>query len=325
VTGIELLVLWFVFGLAYGVIIQRSGFCVARAGLELCMLKSREALNGVIAAVAVSVLGFALIPRVYPAAATHNLLLPFGPGTVIGGIIFGLGMSLTGMCVMGSLIRLGEGYVLGVIALAGMVVGASINPLPHLLPVWLRTPYQGETIARWFGGNGALVITLLALALAWSLAAGRTGGWRLSLRPGTIVLGGLLLGIVNTAQTAVFQPWTVSYPLGMISSAAKGALGSVTLGRSHPYLLIDGGMILGALLAALWSKSFRFRWPRQTRQLLLSALGGVAMAWGVLLARGCSIGGGISAFASLSLSAWLFLPSLFLGAWLGSRVLRWVG
>jgi uncharacterized protein len=325
VTGSELLLITFAFGLAYGVIIQRSGFCVARAGLELCLLKSREALNGVFVAIGVAALGFALVSQLYPVASAHRLLLPFGPGTVIGGLIFGLGMSLAGMCVMGSLIRLGEGYVLGAVAMGGMVVGALFNPLPRLLPGWLRTPYQGETIAHWFGGYGALVITLLALALAWSLAAGRTGGRRLSLRPSPTVIGGLLLGIINTAQMAVFQPWTVSYPLGLISSAANGSFGPATLSRSYPYLLVDAGMVAGALLAAAWAKSFRLHWPRQTRQLFLSALGGVAMAWGVLLARGCTIGGGLSAFASLSLSAWLFLPSLFGGAWLGSRVLRRVG
>lgn len=325
-TGTSLLAICAVFGLVYGAIIQRSGFCFARAGLELFLLKSRDALNGVLAGMIVATIGFFLVSQFRPLGPSHYLLLPFGPGTVIGGVLFGLGMSLAGMCVMGSLVRLGEGYLQGAIALSGMVAGAAINPLSAFLPGSLLTPFDSATLSHWLGRPGATAATVLALVVIWLLAARRTRGKSRGPRDlPPAVLGGILLGLIATAQMVTYQPWTVAYPLGLVSAAVGGSLTGTSLRHAAPLLAVDVGMVLGALLTAARARSLRFRWPRQTRQVVLSLAGGVMMAWGVQLAHGCSIGGAFSAVPSLSLSAWLFVPALALGWWLGAGVLRRVG
>ncbi len=45
-------------------------------------------------------------------------------GNIIGGLLFGVGWSITGMCPCPILVNLGEGKLYAIAALAGMLVGA---------------------------------------------------------------------------------------------------------------------------------------------------------------------------------------------------------
>jgi hypothetical protein len=335
-AGLVSLAAYGAFGFLYGIILQRSGFCFARVTFELLLLRSRDALSGVLAGLAVGTLGFAAVTvvraRLGLPTADHLLLLPFGAGTLIGAAIFGLGMSLAGMCVVGSLLRLGEGYVLGAVALFGAALGAALDPFRAFLPRSWGTPIAGASLANWVGLPGAMLLTLAALALVWGLASrggapGSASKARAKLsdiaRPA--VVGGVLLGVLNTLQMACYSPWTVAYPLAVLASAAEGGLQPSLLSHALPLLVLDAGVVIGALASALAGRDLRLRRPRQWRQVGTSLAGGILMGWGVQLAHGCNIGGLFSALPSLSISAWLFLPALFLGAWLGSLVIRKIG
>jgi hypothetical protein len=316
------------FGLLYGIVLQRSGFCFARAAAELFLLRSRDALDGVLAGLAAGTIGFAAVAavRVHLGLTTsdHLLLLPLGLGTLIGAAMFGLGMSLAGMCIVGSLLRLGEGYLIGALALLGAVVGAALDPFRAFLPRPFASPLPGRSIADSLGLPAAALLTLAALALLKQVTnlRSRRPSLRLQLTPA--VIGGVLLATLNTAQMAWHQPWTVAYPLGVVAAAATGTAG-FSLHHAMPLLTLDLGVVIGAASSALFARDLRLRWPRQRGQVLLSLGGGVLMGWGVQLAHGCNIGGLFSALPSLSLSAWLFLPGLFAGAWLGSLILRRAG
>jgi uncharacterized membrane protein YedE/YeeE len=328
------LVLFAVFGLLYGIVLQRSGFCFARAAFELFLLRTRDAVNGVLAGLVVATLGFALVAALRAhlglSVTDHLLLLPFGPGTLVGAVMFGLGMSLAGMCVLGSLFRLGEGYVAGALALLGMVVAAALDPFRAFLPAAWRTPISGASLASSLGLPIAVTLSLPALMLLWWLAARRAPkapastatNWPL-VTPA--VIGGVLLAVLNTIQTALHAPWTVAYPLGIVAAAASGQVRPTLISHVVPLIVLDVGVVLGAALSALAAGGLRLRWPRQGRQAGLSLAGGLLMGWGVQLAQGCNIGGLFSALPSLSVSAWLFLPGLVLGAWLGSLLVRRTG
>jgi len=51
---------------------------------------------------------------------------PFHRGTVVGGALFGVGWSLTGMCPGPILVNIGEGKLYALAALAGAIVGAAL-------------------------------------------------------------------------------------------------------------------------------------------------------------------------------------------------------
>jgi uncharacterized membrane protein YedE/YeeE len=56
---------------------------------------------------------------------------PLHRGTVAGGLIFGAGWAITGACPAGALAQLGEGRVVAVFTVMGVVAGAWLYPVVH--------------------------------------------------------------------------------------------------------------------------------------------------------------------------------------------------
>jgi hypothetical protein len=332
VPRVESLIVFAGFGLAYGIVLQRSGFCFARAGFELFLLRSRDAFNGVMAGLVVATVGFTVVAAVRGSLGrdptAHLLLLPLGAGTLLGGILFGAGMTLAGMCAAGTLQRLGEGYLVAWFTFTGAIVGAVLDPFSAFRPgKWTLQLPGGLWLGRQIGVIGGGVAAVAALLLIWLVVARsqdagkrrKRGASRALLTP--TVIGGALLGLINTVQMAVVTPWTVTYPLAAVQAAAAHELSAAAVHRAAPYIALDLGLVLGALVASARS-GLRMKVPRRLREVVTALIGGALMAWGVQLAKGCSIGGVFSAVPSLSIGGWLFFPSLFLGAWIGSQVVR---
>ena len=328
----ESLTIFAAFGLAYGVVLQRSGFCFARAGFELFLLRSRDAFNGVMAGLVVATAGFAAVAAVRGSLGleptAHLLILPLGAGTLFGGILFGVGMTLAGMCAAGTLQRLGEGYLIAWFTLIGAIVGAVLDPFSALIPQgWRLQLPRGLWLGSEIGVIGGGVAGVAALVLIWlTVARFQDGGKRrkrrvsLSLLTPTVI-GGALLGLINTVQMAVATPWTVTYPLALVPAAMSDQLAGTAMHRAAPFIALDLGIILGSLISSARNR-VRVKVPRHFREVATALIGGALMAWGVQLAKGCSIGGVFSAVPSLSIGGWLFFPSLFFGAWIGSQVVR---
>ena len=75
---------------------------------------------------------------------------PRHPGNLVGGAIFGVGWSLTGMCPGPIFVNVGEGKVYALAALAGALAGAALFSLlyerlvtPLHLPALERGPGDG--------------------------------------------------------------------------------------------------------------------------------------------------------------------------------------
>ncbi len=86
--------------------------------------------------------------------------------------------------------------------------------------------------------------------------------------------------------------------------------------------MTDLGIVLGALLAVLLAASFKIKKMKSWRQVVAAVLGGVLMGIGARLALGCNIGSLFSALPAFSLHGWAFLLFFFLGAAVGSQMLK---
>lgn len=157
--------------------------------------------------------------------------------------------------------------------------------------------------------------------------------------PFTYITGAVLLSLFQIAIFAYSgSPWGVSgtfanwgawiYELfgGNVekwyyfsSSGAQATLENGVL--SHTGSWLNFGIIFGALLATLLASQFKFKKIKSIRQVVAAVLGGLLMGYGARLAGGCNIGALFSAIASLSLSGWVFAVFLFIGAFLGSKLL----
>lgn len=118
-----------VLGILFGLLLSRSG--AADYGYIQAMFRFESfQLYGIIGtAVAVTAPGLWLLRRWGRTLSGDTPLVapkPAHRGNVIGGALFGIGWSITGMCPGPILVNIGEGKVYALAALAGALAGTSL-------------------------------------------------------------------------------------------------------------------------------------------------------------------------------------------------------
>jgi uncharacterized membrane protein YedE/YeeE len=146
-------------------------------------------------------------------------------------------------------------------------------------------------------------------------------------RPWPVVGAAVLIAVTNVFLFAFDRPFTASDGVRNWGDWALIGLGVISRTDLAPAWLYSGsllnlGVIVGALAAALLSREFAIRVP-VPGELVKGALGGAMLGVGAMLALGCNIGGFFSAVSALSLSGLGMMIGLFAGAILGLRYLVW--
>lgn len=136
--------LYAVFGTLFGWVLSRSGAADYNY-IQGMFLFTNFQLYGIIGtAVLVTVPGLWLLKRRGTTATGAALKVnpkPRHPGNVAGGVLFGVGWSITGMCPGPILVNVGEGKLYALGALAGALVGAALfGVLYERFPARLRLP-----------------------------------------------------------------------------------------------------------------------------------------------------------------------------------------
>jgi hypothetical protein len=158
------------FGAAFGVILQRSRFCLVRAFREPFMTGDAEHTRAAALAVTVSMLGFAILKFTDLKDKSDWVFAGAGIGGLGGGLLFGIGMTLAGGCGAGSIWRAGEGQVKLWLALAGFALGASLVRLA--IAGMGATGHLGVAVflPAVLGWGGA-ILAILAVMVVWAAAA----------------------------------------------------------------------------------------------------------------------------------------------------------
>ena len=94
-----------------GIANQRSRFCIVGAIRNPFMTGDGDMTKAVIATFIVTITGFSVIKFFEIAEVHEHVASSVGWPALIGGIIFGVGMSIAGGCASGSLWRAGEGHI----------------------------------------------------------------------------------------------------------------------------------------------------------------------------------------------------------------------
>lgn len=314
-------------GLAFGVLAERSRFCLRR-GLVGPQDERRAALGLWLLALAVAITGTqAAVWQGWISFEGHRLLSPDLPvlAIVLGGALFGAGMVLTRGCASRLTVLAGSGNLRAVAVLVVLAIVAHATMKGILAP--LREMLGGVTLA--LPGHGALPLSvgviLVALALLQALRA------RLTL---SAAISGVLIGLlvpaawVGTGLVLLddFDP----IPMEALSFTAPAAetLFWTIAATAIPAAFGTGlflGAALGATLSALGGGNFRwegFSSPRQTGRY---ALGGALMGFGGVAAGGCTLGAGLSGIPALSVAALLALAAIAAGAMVTDRALNAAG
>ncbi len=249
-TEPKMAVFW-LFGLGFGFIMQRSRFCFASAFRNIFLMRDGRVMKGVLAGLAVATVGFALVmynlvPKNLDLGIIpiNSYVLPLGFHLLLAGVLFGLGMVVAGSCFSGTFYRIGEGYIAAVVTLGGILVGYGL--LLHNWNWWWQS-YISQMPYVWLphslGWVGAISLTLAVLAIVyllirrWESSGGvitkpahvepaatslrhKLGALKRAVlvKAWPIVLAGVILGLLNTFEYRFERPWGISGEVGRWST-----------------------------------------------------------------------------------------------------------
>ncbi len=271
------------------------------------------------------------------ASDTYYLSIRWMPAaSVIGGLMFGYGMAMSGNCGYGAIARLGGGdlrsfvivLVMGISAY--VVLAGPLAPLRdlvfHQTPVTTGTPpglahhasaLTGIPVPAIGIGIG-LVFVLLAFAapglrkdtgaIFWSVIVGLAivSGWAGTQWVFNTGFDGL--PVVSHSYSAPVGE-ALLYAMTGSARSASFAVGSV------------GGVWVGAFIGSILKGHFRWEACDDPRELRRQIFGAAIMGAGAVIALGCTVGQGLSAFSVLAVSAPVTFLAIFAGAALGLRQL----
>ena len=113
-------------GLVLGYCLHRSRFCFAGAFRDFILFKDTGLLKAILISLIISSLLFSLVQfSSYQKGVTLvGNFYSIGLYTLVGGLLFGMGMVIAGGCVCSIFLRLGEGFKLFIFVLLGLGIGA---------------------------------------------------------------------------------------------------------------------------------------------------------------------------------------------------------
>jgi uncharacterized membrane protein YedE/YeeE len=159
------------FGVAFGLVLQRSRFCFVRAFREPFVSGEGIHTRAMALALTLNLIGFSILKATDLKDSTDWVFPSFWLGALLGGTLFGAGMAIAGGCGAGSIWRAGEGQVKLWVAVFFFAVGASITRL-----FLARAGLLGELGSAIFlpdlaGWAGAMWSVVALMALWYLLSA----------------------------------------------------------------------------------------------------------------------------------------------------------
>lgn len=330
----------FVAGLIFGATAQRTNFCTMGALSDIVFMDDWRRFRAWMLALAVAMIASQGLHQAGLVDLGKSIYLQ-GPlawaGAVVGGLLFGFGMTLAGGCGNKTLVRIGGGnmkslvtfLVIGLFAymtlkgLIGLgrvqleavtnvtVAGAAANQgIPALLAA-LGLP---EIAARWLA---VVVVAGGLLVFCFKDADFRAAGHD--------VAGGVIIGLlipVGWAVTGIlgadeFDPtplasFTFVAPMGDTMMYLMTYTGStINFG-----IAAVGGVIVGAFAAARAAGKFHLEAFSDTADMGRHLIGAAMMGTGGVMAMGCTIGQGLTGISTLSATSVVALAAiLFGGVW----------
>lgn len=114
------------FGFLIGLVMHRARFCFVRAFRCPFMTGEAEMVKVVAMSLMIYGMGSAIIKWAWIKEPASGVYHPFFIGSLIGGLIFGVGMILAGGCASSTLWRIGEGHLKLVMTLVGFSLSNSL-------------------------------------------------------------------------------------------------------------------------------------------------------------------------------------------------------
>jgi uncharacterized membrane protein YedE/YeeE len=341
----------FALAFIFGAVGNKTHFCTMGAVSDWINMGDLSRMRMWLLAIAVAILGMSaltLAGMVDPAKSIYPAPNFTWLSYLVGGFLFGVGMTLGSGCGSKTLIRVGAGNLksLVVYVFIGIAAYMTLRGILGAFRVGVLekaafTLPQGQDLPALLGLSRAVLAVLIAGALlvfVYSSSAFRSSF--------DYTLGGVVTGLV------VVGGWYVSGVLGHVAedpNTLQEAFVATNSGRMESFSFVAplaftleylmlwtdkskvitygiasaAGVIAGSAAYALASGTFRWEGFRDAEDTANHIVGGILMGFGGVCALGCTIGQGISGFSTLALGSILTFVAIVAGSAAAMRYQYW--
>ena len=332
----------FLLAFIFGAVGNKTHFCTMGAVSDWVNMGHTGRLRMWLLAMAVALLGSSALHL----AGVVDLSKSIYPGPnftwlsyIVGGFLFGVGMTLGSGCGSKTLIRVGAGNLksLVVYIFLGIAAYMTLRGLFGAFRVGVLekaalTLPQGQDLVALTGASRALLAGLIGGAMLAFIYASRE--FRANF---DYTLGGVVTGLV------VVGGWYVSGHVGYVAedpNTLQEAFVATNTGRMESFSFVApfaftleylmlwtdksrlitygiasaAGVIAGSAAYALATRSFRWEGFRDAEDTANHIVGGVLMGFGGITALGCTIGQAISGFSTLALGSIITFGAIVAGS-----------
>ncbi|HTS23427.1 MAG TPA: YeeE/YedE family protein [Casimicrobiaceae bacterium] len=338
----------FALAFVFGAVAQRVDFCTMGAITDVAVSGDWRRMRMWLLAIAVAIAGATWLETSGLADLSKSIYT--GPSVpwlshIVGGLLFGFGMTLASGCGSKMLIRAGAGNLKSLVVLLVLGISAYMT-LKGLFAVWRVSaldPLRLDTrafgaahsdlasVASALSGGGSLKLALpIAIAAGVATFAFAAPDFRARRE---MIAGGLAIGAI------VVGGWYVTAHLGHLAEDPRTldeAFVATNSGRPESYSFVAPvgytlellmlwsdqsrivtfgiagvlGVALGSAAMALATRRFRWEGFASTEDLVNHIAGGVLMGFGGVTALGCTIGQGLSGISTLAIGSFIALASI---------------
>jgi uncharacterized protein len=357
-------VVWSGFALAFvfGAVANKTNFCTMGALSDIVNMGHWGRMRMWLLAVAVAISGASLLAYSgqvdLSKAVTQRTQLSW-LSLLLGGLLFGVGMTLGGGCANKNLVRVGGGSVRSMVVLVFVAIAAYMT-LKGLFGQWrasLLDPlaidlaalgWKDQSVATMvsrltgLAPRAALLATAALLVLALLVFVFKDKRFRAN---PTQVFGAIVFGALVVAG------WYVSGHLGFGENPetlehgyfgtnsrtieSMSFVGPLAYGLELLMLWTDKslhvtfgiasvlGIVLGSAAYALSARKFRWEGFASLVDLRNQLVGALLMGFGGVTALGCTIGQGLSGISTLAIGSFIALAGIIAGSVATLKYMLW--
>lgn len=326
-------------GIALGLAARLGRFCTLGAIEDLLYGGSDVRMRMWILAIGAAITGsFALTGAglINPTESYYLSIRWMPLASVAGGLMFGYGMALSGNCGYGAIARLGGGDLRAFVIVLVMGVFTYVTLSGPLAPIrnalFPQIEVAGNTppgLAHHAHALTGLPLWAIGTIVGLVICAGALASSNLRQEPKSIFWS--LVVALAIVSGWVGTQWVANHGFDaepVVSHSFSAPVGETILyamtGSVRPLSFAVGsvtGVWLGAFIGSMIRGHFRWEACEDPRELRRQIIGAAIMGTGAVIAMGCTVGQGLTAFSLLSFSAPVTFLAIFAGAALGLRQL----
>lgn len=362
------ILLW-AFGLAVllGIVANKTNFCTMGAVSDVVNMGDTGRMRAWIFAVGTAILGVALLEYLGFADMTLTQSVetanpPYRSSTfawprhIVGGILFGIGMTLASGCGNKSLLRLGGGNLKSIFVLLTIGIGAYLmifTDFGHTVFLGWMEPANIDLAASGIESQGLgsivghfantdtiatghiIAAILGSLMLLWALKSrdfrGNFDNILAGIFIGLIIVaawwvttGAMGQELLEEAEMMDDRPYGIGAQAFTFIQPAGHFLMWLQTGFSNTYvtfaLVAALGVIVGSVVYSLLFRTFRIEWFTGWKDFFNHIIGAALMGIGGVLAIGCTVGQAITGASTLALGSFVTFAAIVFGSALTMKI-----